>query len=147
MQPSINFAFLKAHDVQLVQLGTLAERYFADDPCTAIFKLRQLAELLCKTVSAHHALYLGERETFEETLRRLSFERVIPKEIADVCHALRKLGNRAVHEVRGNHSDALSALKIARQLSIWFHRAYGKQPQFTPGPFVPPAPPSKLSLG
>ena len=33
-----------------------------------------------KLVAAHHALYLGERETFEETLRRLSFERIVPKE-------------------------------------------------------------------
>ena len=41
----------------------LAERYFRDDPGTAIFKLRQFAELLSKTIAAHHALYLGERET------------------------------------------------------------------------------------
>ena len=76
------------HDAQLVQLGALAERYFSDDPVTAIFKLRQFAELLSKTIAAHHALYLGERETFEETLRRLSYERIVPKEAADVFHAL-----------------------------------------------------------
>ena len=33
------------------------------------------------------------------------------------------------------------ALKFARQLGIWFHRTYGKQPDFKPGPFVPPAEP------
>jgi type I restriction enzyme, R subunit len=129
------------HDAQLVQLGALAERYFRDDPGTAIFKLRQFAELLSKTVAARHALYLGERETFEDTLRRLAFERIIPKEAADVFHALRKAGNRAAHEAKGNHTDALSALKFARQLGIWFHRAYGKQADFKPGPFVPPPEP------
>ena len=67
-----------------MQLGALAERYFRDDPGTAIFKLRQFAELLSKTIAARHALYLGERETFEDTLRRLAFERIIPKEVADV---------------------------------------------------------------
>jgi len=141
MLPTINFAFLSVHDAQLVQLGALAERYFRDDPGTAIFKLRQFAELLSKTIAAHHALYLGERETFEETLRRLSYERIIPKETSDVFHALRKAGNRAVHEARGNHTDALSTLKFARQLGIWFHRTYGKQPDFKPGPFVPPPEP------
>jgi type I restriction enzyme, R subunit len=65
-----NFTFLKAQDAQLAQLGALAERYFRDDPGTAVFKLRQFAELLSKTVAAHNALYLGERETFEETLPR-----------------------------------------------------------------------------
>jgi type I restriction enzyme R subunit len=66
-----NFEFLAVQDPQLAQLGGLAERYFRDDPGTAVFKLRQFAELLSKTIAAHHALYLGERETFEETLRRL----------------------------------------------------------------------------
>jgi type I restriction enzyme, R subunit len=141
MLPASNFAFLSVHDAQLVQLAALAERYFRDDPGTAIFKLRQFAELLSKTIAAHHALYLGERETFEDTLRRLSFERIIPKEAADVFHALRKAGNRAAHEARGNHTDALSALKFARQLGIWFHRTYGKRPDFKPGPFVPPPEP------
>jgi type I restriction enzyme R subunit len=133
MPPTGNFAFLKGQDAQLAQLGALAERYFRGDPGTAVFKLRQFAELLSKTVAAHNALYLGEQETFEETLRRLSYERIIPKEAADVFHALRKAGNRAAHEAAGSHSDALLALKFARQLGIWFHRTYGKQPDFKPG--------------
>jgi type I restriction enzyme, R subunit len=137
-----NFAFLSVHDAQLVQLGTLAERYFREDPSTAIFKLRQFAELVSKLIAAHHALYRGERDTFEETLRRLSFERIIPKEVADVLHALRKVGNVAVHEAGGTHSQALSALKFARQLGIWFHRTYGKKPNFNAGPFLPPPEPA-----
>ena len=136
-----NFAFLSAHDAQLVQLGALAERYFRDDPVTAIFKLRQFAELLSKMIAAHHAL-LDERDTFEETLRRLFYDRIVPKEAADIFHTLRKLGNAAAHETRGNHSDALAALKLARQLGVWFHRTYGKKPDFKPGPFIPP--PSRL---
>jgi hypothetical protein len=31
---SANFSFLAVHDVQLVRLGALAERYFKDDPVT-----------------------------------------------------------------------------------------------------------------
>jgi hypothetical protein len=42
---SANFAFLAVHDTMLVTLGSLADRYFRDDPSTAIFKLRQFAEL------------------------------------------------------------------------------------------------------
>ncbi|MDB5599077.1 MAG: type restriction enzyme res subunit [Xanthobacteraceae bacterium] len=141
MLPTSNFNFLAVHDVQLVQFGALAERYFRDDPATAIIKLRQFAELLAKRIAAHHALYIGERENFDETLHRLSYERVLPKEAADVFHAVRKAGNSAVHEYKGNHADALSALKFARQLGIWFHRTYGKQPDFTPGTFVPPTEP------
>ena len=39
MQQS-NFALLRAHDEQLVRLGLLAERYFAEDPNTCLLKLR-----------------------------------------------------------------------------------------------------------
>ncbi|MDA9544274.1 restriction endonuclease subunit R [Bradyrhizobium sp. CCBAU 45321] len=138
MQLSINFDFLTVHDAKLVQLAARAEYYFQDDPVTAIIKLRQFAELMAKLVAARHGTYEGERETFEAILRRLSFERIIPKAIADVFHTLRKAGNSAVHDAAGNHSDALAALKFARQLGVWFHRVYGKQPDFSPGTFIVP---------
>src|SRR6266404_1355174 len=141
-----NFHFLSRHDGRLAAFGAAAERYLHDDPHTAIFKLRQFAELLCKTVAARHALYLGERETFEETLRRLSLERITPREVADVFHAIRKAGNRAVHDGMGTFAEALSALKFAWQLAIWFHRAYGKQPDFKPSPFVAPTGPTQKEI-
>ena len=36
-----NFSHLATLDAQLVRLGRLAERYFSDDPNTALLKLRQ----------------------------------------------------------------------------------------------------------
>ena len=80
MQLTENFGFLAEHDVGLMNLAALAERYFRDDPPTALMKLRQFAELLSKLIAARHALYLGDRETFEDTLRRLSYERIVPRE-------------------------------------------------------------------
>src|SRR3978361_794000 len=133
MTPTVNFGFLVSHDPMLVQLGSQAERYFREDPAISLFKLRQFAELLSKIIAARHALYRDERETFEETLRKLSYARIMPKETADVFHFLRHVGNAAVHEAKGTHADAMSALKFARQLGIWFHRTYGKQSNFKPG--------------
>lgn len=140
-----NFDFLSAHDAQLVKLGSLAERYFRDDPPTSLFKLRQFSELLAKLTAAHHALYEDERQSFEETLRRLSYERVLPRQVADLFHTIRKAGNAAAHEGRGTHADALAGLKIARQVGIWFHRTYGREPSFAPGPFRPPSEPVDAS--
>ncbi|MGY3328920.1 type I restriction enzyme R subunit [Mesorhizobium sp. USDA 4775] len=85
--------------------------------------------------------YRDERETFEQTLQRLSYDRIIPKEVADLFHTLRKAGNTAVHEAAGDHGHALTALKNARSLGVWFHRTYGRQPAFNPGAFVPPSEP------
>jgi type I restriction enzyme R subunit len=141
MVASLNFEFLRTYDTQLANLGGFAESYFRSDPSTSIVKLRQFAELMAKMIAARHASYRDERETFEETLRRLSYERIIPKEVADVFHTLRRSGNVAVHEAKGDHANALTSLKFARSLGIWFHRTYGKQPAFNPGAFVPPPEP------
>jgi len=141
VESASNFAFLGVHDRQLVRLGGLAERYFRDDPSTAIVKLRQFAELTAKMIAARHGAYRDEYETFEETLRRLAFDRIIPREVADLFHALRKTGNAAVHEAKGGHGEALTALKFTRSLGVWFHRTYGRQPDFNPGAFIPPPEP------
>ena len=39
MIASANFQFLGVHDPSLATLGGLAERYFRDDPSTALIKL------------------------------------------------------------------------------------------------------------
>jgi type I restriction enzyme R subunit len=57
MQLTENFGFLGDHDPELVRLGALAERYFTDDPNTALIKIRQFAELLSKMIAARHAVY------------------------------------------------------------------------------------------
>jgi len=74
---------LSAHDPRLAALGAQAGRYFREDPPTTIFKLRQLTELLAKLIAARHAVYRDDREAFEETLRRLSYDRIPPREAAD----------------------------------------------------------------
>lgn len=47
-------------------------------------KPRQFAELNATRSRPIHALYIGEHETFEETLRRLGYDRAIPRKAADV---------------------------------------------------------------
>jgi type I restriction enzyme R subunit len=59
----------------------------------------------------------------------------------DLFHQIRIAGNQATHDHVGDHSQALTTLKIARQLAIWFHKSFGKQPDFKAGPFVPPPEP------
>jgi len=114
-----NFTFLAIQDAQLAELGALAERYFRDDPGTSVFKLRQFAELLSKTIAAHHALYVGERETFEETLRRLSYERVIPKEAAvDFARANFSLGD--IGELQVPWPTARKRNEIAQRIQTAF---------------------------
>ena len=76
-----------------------------------------------------------------DLLRRLRFERVLPPQVADLFHTLRILGNNAAHGAAGTLSEALNALKYARQAGVRFHRTFGRDPSFVAGPFQPPAAP------
>ena len=51
-------------------------------------------------------------------------------------------GNKATHENDGTHTEALTALKVSRELGAWFHRTFGPSKTFAPGAFVPPPDPS-----
>jgi type I restriction enzyme, R subunit len=142
MPPSPNFEFLKIHDPQLVRLGSLAERYFADDPNTCLIKLRQFGEVLAQLTAAKVGLYADPEEKQIELLRRLRDRGILKGETERLFHELRKAGNDATHGLAGSQRTALSGLKYARALGIWFHRVFSKNRTFDPGPFIPPPDPA-----
>lgn len=142
MVVSLNFAFLASHDPQLVSLGGLAEQYFASDPNTCLIKLRQFGELLAQLAAAELGLYISDDERQIDLLRRLRERGLLKGEVDRLFHELRRSGNEATHTLTGNHRTALSCLKYARLLGIWFHRVFTKDPNFNPGPFIPPSNPA-----
>ncbi len=143
-QRQSNFAHLQAHDEQLVRLGMLAERYFAEDPNTCLLKLRQLAELLTQMVASRVGLYADAEEKQVDLLRRLQDHGILPREVASLFTQVRRAGNAANHRLDGDHRTALSCLRLAWQLSLWFHRTF-KDAGYQSGPFLPPAAPADES--
>ena len=131
---STNFLPLRRHDEQLFRLGALAERYFPEDPNTSLLKLRQLGELLAQHTASRFGLELRDEETQQLLLRRLEAEGCLDREIAELFHLLRRKGNLANHELRGDHATALKTLRVAWQLGVWFHRTFA-DPEFRSGPF------------
>lgn len=139
-----NFAVLEQHDKQLLRLGMLAERYFAEDPNTCLLKLRQLAELLAQMLAARTGQYSSSEENQFELLRRLQDGGVLPREVFQIFSEIRWAGNAANHALSGDHRSALSTLKLTWQLGLWFHRSF-KEPNYKSGPFLPPQPPKDES--
>lgn len=139
-----NFAVLQQHDAQLLRLGMLAEKYFADDPNTSLLKLRQLAELLAQLLAAKTGLYTSSEEKQYDLLRRLQDSGILPREIYQMFNEVRRAGNAASHALSDDHGSALSALKLTWQLGVWFHRTF-QNPGYTSGPFLPPKPPTDES--
>ena len=142
LSASPNFGFLSLHDSQLVRLGTLAERYFADDPNTCLIKLRQFGELLAQLVAANAGMYVYDERQID-LLRRLRDKNIVVGKVYRLFDELRFVGNKANHALEDDSRTALSNLKYARELGIWFHKYTTKQRNFDPGAFVPPPNPKQ----
>lgn len=139
-----NFTFLHVHDEQLVRFGRLAERYFPDDPNTCLLKLRQFAELLAQMLASRVGLYTSSQEAQSDLLRRLRDRNVLPREIANHLYEVKDAGNQASHAGTGDHRTALTMLRVAWQLGLWYHRTF-KDRAYKPGPFIPPVAPADES--
>ncbi|MBE9008901.1 type I restriction-modification system endonuclease [Pseudanabaenaceae cyanobacterium LEGE 13415] len=137
MPTSYNFGFLAVHDRQLVRLGALAEQYFPTDPNTCLIKLRQFGELLAAIVAAKVGLYEPELRQVD-LLRRLRDRGILRGDVDRLFHELRIEGNKATHALEGDGRTALSCLRYAHLLGLWFHRMATKNPAFDPGSFLPP---------
>lgn len=138
---SVNFDYLRALSPDLHRFAVLAEKYFAEDANTSLIKCRQFGEHLVKEIAARAGVYdAAATETVYELLLRLSTQQILPREVADILHAVRRSGNAATHGGGGTPAEALAALKFCRSLGIWYRRTYGGDRDFKAGPFVPPQP-------
>jgi type I restriction enzyme R subunit len=144
MSAHSNFSFLSEHSPLLADLGRTAERLYPFDPSSSVLKLRLLAEALTREMAGRLGLKLLQ-PTQAELLRAVDNKLGMDAQVRQMFHLLRVRGNSAAHEV--NHAigyrEGLEALKVAREVAVWFHRTFGQQPDFKPGPFVLPDDPSQ----
>ncbi|GGX46252.1 type I restriction-modification system endonuclease [Saccharospirillum salsuginis] len=139
-----NFSFLAEHDPLFVELATAAERAFAGDPNTTLIKLRQLGEAMAQHLAASTGIEWNERTSQADLLYSLNRELKLEPTVREMFHILRVEGNKATHQFRTKHREAMSGLVVARKLAIWFHQSFSKSSaSFKPGPFVPPTDPSE----
>lgn len=143
MAASSNFSFLQEHDPVFLQLASTAEQVFASDPNTTLIKLRQLGEALAQDLASRAGIEFDATTTQSDLLYKLSRDIQLDQNIRSLFHTLRIEGNKATHQFRTQHREAMDGLKVARALAIWYHQSFGKNGNaFKPGAFVTPADPS-----
>lgn len=139
-----NFGFLAEHDPLFVELALSAERAFAGDPNTTLIKLRQLGEALAQHIAALAGIPFEDQTSQADLLYKINRELKLDPVVRELFHTLRVEGNRATHQFRTQHKEAINGLIIARKLAIWFHQSFGTTgTQFKPGPFAAPTDPSE----
>jgi type I restriction enzyme, R subunit len=137
VKPESNFEHLQEIDGALASLGGFAERYFVDDANTALIKTRQFAERLAIVVADRASIEVSGRSEFVDILRRLRSDGVVPRDVLDMMHTLRKQGNQAVHALDGERQAAFDAIRLCHRLGVWFRSTVTNQPGLTQA-FVPP---------
>ncbi|MDI9094696.1 type I restriction-modification system endonuclease [Providencia hangzhouensis] len=139
-----NFEFLAEHDPLFVELARSAEQTFSSDPNTTLIKLRQLGEALAQHIAALAGIPFDAQTTQADLLYKIHRELKLEPVVRELFHTLRIEGNKATHQFKTQHREAINGLIIARKLAIWFHQSFGKMgTQFKPGPFHPPIDPSE----
>lgn len=122
-----NFIFLKENYPNFYKLGRSAEKKYRDGlKDEAEFKyclseLRILADKIILEIFKKNGINSDslENNDFYNRLKALE-DSDLPKQIADICHQLRKRGNIAVHEVESNATGCLNDLKNGYILARWF---------------------------
>ncbi len=116
---SLNFEHLRPHWPELSDLCGFAEKYTADDPQSALVKLRTYAEILVGIVYREFKLPSLATDKFVDRLQAAAFIAAVDGAILDKLHAIRKAGNSAAHDGKYVKGDSLWLLKEAHILSYW----------------------------
>ncbi|HFE66537.1 MAG TPA: DUF4145 domain-containing protein, partial [Chloroflexi bacterium] len=143
-----NFSFLKTSEWQdIYRDAALAEHYVLSDARTALFYGRRTVEVIVEWLYAYDPAF---RRPYDDKLAALmtdaSFKRQAPHGVQDKMHAIRKLGNDAVHDGRPiRPAEAMAMIKMLFHISHWFARTYTKgDPNAIPNQFdeakLPPPP-------
>ena len=143
--PSSNFAFLTKLHPLWAELGSVAERVFPIDPRSCVVKMRLLAEDMARDMAIQVGIQPSAFDSQLALVRELENRLRLDAKVRDMLHLLRKRGNEAAHQADApiGFTEGLEVLKIGRELALWYHRTFDNQPDYRPGPFIPPDNPSR----
>lgn len=126
-----SFSFLAGEWPFLALICSQAEKNLYSDSNTTLSKLRLLAEKITDLIIAYEKIYTDEQSTQNDKLRILKRENILPSEILDLFHVIKKLGNKAIHEGHDSFHDASDALEMSFHIASWFQEAYGNDSTFS----------------
>ena len=122
-----NFSYLTAEYPQLASLGQLAERNVFIDPSTSLAKLRILSETLINLIIDYEGISDTAYKDHHAKIQLLQYENIIPIEINDLLHKIRKSGNKAAHTGEGTSAEAKFMLRQIVKVLRWFYAVYEEE--------------------
>lgn len=141
---SPNFWFLSGIDPLLFKCASEAERLVYFDPHAALFKMRLFGEFTAKRIAAAANISLWGDEAAVQVLEKLKKANALSPQAEQIFQMLRKVGNKAAHDLTGDTERAVQLLRMARLLAVWFYKAFSKDLATDLGEFTPPANPATI---
>jgi len=123
MKHAMSFKHLEALP-ELYQLAAFAQDYACSDPQSALVKMRCLMEKIVGVIYAKLQLPVYPNASIIDKINADSFTSVVPSQIIDKLHAIRKSGNRAAHEGKVSQQEAVWILQECYFVSGYFYVAY-----------------------
>lgn len=120
-----NFSYFTVEWELFKNLGESAEQSVYRDPNAAIVKIRSLAEKMTDAIFKLEGIDPWGLNSQVEKLNTLQNKDVLPDELVNVFHMIRKTGNKAAHDGSyGTTSEAINMLQMAFYISCWFMEVY-----------------------
>ena len=132
-----NFDFLDKEFPVLAQFGKKAEAYLYSDSNSCLMKLGMIGETVVNLMFAYDRITPPTENTAVNRITTLSREGLLPRDLVDILHSLRKARNKAVHENYSSVEEGKVLLQMAHSLCEWFMQTYGNW-DYQPVPFVMP---------
>lgn len=132
-----NFDFLDKEFPVLAQFGKKAEAYLYSDSNSCLMKLGMIGETVVNLMFAYDRITPPTENTAVNRITTLSREGLLPRDLVDILHSLRKARNKAVHENYSSIEEGKVLLQMAHSLCEWFMQTYGYW-DYQPVPFVMP---------
>lgn len=117
------FSFLQIAYPELFKISELAEKLIDVDPSSALAKSRLFSEKMTGLIWDFENLETAEGTQIDR-INQLFYRNVIPEQVKDVLHTIRKSGNKATHQGNSSRQEALFILKKSYQLARWFYETY-----------------------
>lgn len=133
-----NFDFLNKDFPVLANFGKLAEQYCFSDANSCLIKLGMMGETIVNLMFTYDGVKLPYESTAVTRIDALMREGLLPRDLCDILHALRKARNKASHENYASVDEGKTLLQMAHSLCEWFMQTYGDW-SYQNQPFVMPS--------
>lgn len=138
-----SFDYFEQQFPSITNFGRLAESYAEDDPSASIWKSGLIAESIVSMIYKYDHIPEPADRTAVTRINFLKWKKLLPNDIANLLHNVRRARNKAAHTGEGTTQNAKIILPAIYSLSVWFANTYGNFQDPFPKYQPPAAPPTE----